>query len=194
LRAEWNLEKKFVVAYSGNLGRVHDLGPVLKLAAELRDDPRIAFVFIGGGAQRATFEAEARELQLANVQFRPAQPRTLLARSLALGDVHLVTLRRGCERYVFPSKLYGLAAIGRPALVVAPPECELSRIVTHHHFGRAFDRSQISPLVAEIRLLASDSAECARRSAAAAEFAGSIGDATTALSRWPAPLGRAQAC
>ncbi|MEY2880149.1 MAG: hypothetical protein RLZZ15_2529, partial [Verrucomicrobiota bacterium] len=32
LRAEWGLAEKFVVAYSGNLGRVHDLEPVLAVA------------------------------------------------------------------------------------------------------------------------------------------------------------------
>ena len=30
LREEWDLTGKFVVAYSGNLGRVHDLTPVLE--------------------------------------------------------------------------------------------------------------------------------------------------------------------
>ncbi len=194
LRSEWHLEKKFVVVYSGNLGRVHDLGPVLELAAALRDDPRIAFVFIGGGAQRAALEAEASRHQLNNVQFRPPQPRAHLARSLALGDVHLVTLRPGCEHSVFPSKLYGIAAVGRPAIVIAPLACELSRIVVQHRFGRAFDRTAIPALAAELRTLAGDPAECARLGAAAAEFARSVGDAASALARWPTPLGRAQAC
>jgi glycosyltransferase involved in cell wall biosynthesis len=194
LRAEWQLEHKFVVAYSGNLGRVHDLGPVLELAAALRDDPRIAFVFIGGGAQRAALEAEALERRLTNVQFRPPQPRAQLARALALGDVHLVTLRPGCERFVFPSKLYGLAAVGRPAIVIAPPACELSRLVVQHRFGVAFDRTAIPGLAAELRALAADPAACARLGMAAAEFARTVGDATAALARWPAPLGRAQAC
>ena len=42
-----------MVAYSGNLGRVHDLEPVLQVAEVLRDDAAFVFLFIGGGAQRA---------------------------------------------------------------------------------------------------------------------------------------------
>src|SRR6185369_10286114 len=79
LRATWNLRGKFVVAYSGNLGRVHDLRPVLELAEALRDDDRIAFVFIGGGAQRVPLETEARRRQLDHVSFHPPQPRAQLA-------------------------------------------------------------------------------------------------------------------
>src|SRR5207237_1247771 len=108
LRDEWGLREKFVVAYSGNLGRVHDLDPVLDLADALRADARIAFVFVGSGAQRAALEAAATRRGLANVHFRPPQPRARLAESLAVGDVHLVTLRPDCARYVFPSKLYGV--------------------------------------------------------------------------------------
>ncbi|MCX6954317.1 MAG: glycosyltransferase family 4 protein, partial [Verrucomicrobia bacterium] len=148
LRRDWGLVGKFVIAYSGNLGRVHDLDPVLAVAAELRADPRIVFLFVGGGARRAALETEAARLGLTNVQFRPAQPRAQLASALALGDVHLVTLLPGRERYVFPSKLYGIAAVGRPVVFIGPRGCELGRLVATppHHFGRSFDRSEIGAI------------------------------------------------
>ena len=112
---------------------------------------------------------------------------------MGVGDVHLVTLRPGCERYVFPSKLYGVAAVGRPVIVVAPSACELARLVAEHGFGRAFDRSAIAALATEIRTLAADPAECERRSAAAIRFA-QAHDATAARERWLALLRSAEAC
>lgn len=188
LRAEWGLAGKFVVAYSGNLGRVHDLEPVLELAVILRDEPHIALVFIGAGAQQAALEAKATELRLSNVQFLPPQPRAQLASSLAVGDVHLVTLRPGCEHYVFPSKLYGIAAVSRPVLVIGPCNSELARIVTAHGFGRAFGRSDMSALAGEIRRLAGYPPECLRRGVAAGAFARHHGDSIVAANRWKAVL------
>ena len=41
---------------------------------------------------------------LANVRFQPAQPRTRSPRACQLRDVHLVTLRPGCERLVLPQQ------------------------------------------------------------------------------------------
>jgi glycosyltransferase involved in cell wall biosynthesis len=49
LHREWGLERKFVVGYSGNLGRAHEIDTVLSAAALLRDHPHIVFLFIGGG-------------------------------------------------------------------------------------------------------------------------------------------------
>ena len=113
-REAWGLAGKFVIAYSGNLGRVHDLGPILAAAEILRGEPDLVFAFIGDGAGKAPLEAEARRRGLAQVRFFPSQPRDRLAAVLAAGDVHLVSLRADCARFVFPSKLYGIMAVGRP--------------------------------------------------------------------------------
>ena len=196
LRAEWGLAGRFVVAYSGNLGRVHDLDPVLALAEALRDTPSVVFVFIGAGAQRAPLEAETVHRGLPNVVFHPPQPRARLAESLALGDVHLVTLRPGCERYVFPSKLYGAAAVGRPVIFIGPPECEFARIVTERGFGRAFARTDLAALADFVRTLAADRTAGNRLGAAAARFAAATGGADAAVTRWLgvlAPPGLAEA-
>ncbi len=138
LRRTWKLEGKFIIAYSGNLGRVHDLEPVLETAALLRAETHLAFVFIGAGAQHAALTNLARERSLTNVHFHPPQPRAQLATTLALGDVHLVTLLPGCESLVFPSKLYGITAVGRPVVFIGPRDCEVARLVTEHGFGVAF--------------------------------------------------------
>jgi colanic acid biosynthesis glycosyl transferase WcaI len=184
LRTAWQLEGRFVVAYSGNLGRVHDLGPVLDLAGALRDEPGIAFVFIGGGAQRPRLEAEAAKRGLTSVQFHPAQPRAELAASIALGDLHLVTLLPGCERLVFPSKLYGVAAVGRPVFFIGPPACEIAALVTARGLGRAFGRDEIAGMAGAIRAWRADAASLAKFSAAAADFGREHSGPARAVAAW----------
>jgi colanic acid biosynthesis glycosyl transferase WcaI len=49
-RQAWGLEDKFVVGYSGNLGRAHDIDTILSASAELVDR-QIVFLCVGGGAQ-----------------------------------------------------------------------------------------------------------------------------------------------
>ncbi len=187
LRSRWGLDGKLVVAYSGNLGRVHDFTAIIPLVTELRDDPSIAFVFIGDGAQRPSLESAARAVGLSNIHFHPAQPRGQLAATLALGDVHLVTLRTGCERLVFPSKLYGIAAIGRPVLFIGPRDCEVARVIESHHFGHAFGNSgpsDIPRIAAAIRALNSDSAQRTSLGEAATTFCASEGRLHHATTAW----------
>jgi colanic acid biosynthesis glycosyl transferase WcaI len=184
LRAAWGLAGKFVVAYSGNLGRVHDLGPVLEAAELLRDEGEIVFAFFGEGAGRPPLEAEARRRGLGQVRFFPSQPRAQLSAVLAAGDVHLVSLRADCARFVFPSKIYGIAAVGRPVVFVGPPACEPARLVAEHGFGWAFAGSAMPALADRLRALRADPAERARAGAAAASFAAAGGGAAAAAAAW----------
>lgn len=183
LRAEWGLGDRFVVAYSGNLGRVHDLEPVLAIADRLRDEPHIAFLFIGDGAQRASLQSAAASMALPNVSFRPPQPRARLAEALAVGDLHLVTLRPGCERLVFPSKLYGIAAAGRPVCFIGPRDCEVARIVREQGLGQAAARDDAVEAAAFIRSLARNPAAADAHSRAALRFA-QAGDVSAAVGAW----------
>lgn len=125
-RAAWGVADKFVAAYSGNLGRVHEFDTLLDAADQLRSDPGIVLLFIGEGPRMAAVRRAAQSRGLPNVRFLPAQPRERLGVALAAADVHFVTLLPGYERLVYPSKLAGIFAAGRPALFVGPPACALA--------------------------------------------------------------------
>lgn len=186
LRDRWDLAGKFIVLYSGNLGRVHDLMPMLDLAEQLRVHPHIVFLFIGVGAQLLTLKTAAESRGLTNVRFHPPQPRADLAVSLSLGDLHLVTVLPGCESLVFPSKLYGIAAVGRPVLFMGPKECEIAAVIENHRFGRTFSREQIAPMTQAILGLSIAPAECAEMGRAATAFSVVSGGAVDAARRWAA--------
>ena len=123
LRAKWDLEGKFVILYSGNIGIAHDVETCIHaLPALLRRSPNVRLVFIGKGsrlkeAQRAAAEAGVEHA----VQFRPLVPANLLPHSLGLADVAIVTLRDGFEGLVVPSKALGYMARGVPTIYVGPP-------------------------------------------------------------------------
>lgn len=160
LRSEWGIEGKFVVGYSGNMGRVHEFETVLRAAGALKGDASIDFLFIGDGAQRKWIEHRAASLGLSSLQFRPYQPRVNLGNSLSVPDVHMVSLLPAVEGLVFPSKLYGILAAGRPVIFVGDPEGEIARILNDAQCGVAVRASDASGLVAAIIRLKDDVALC----------------------------------
>ena len=135
LRREWGLAGKFVVAYSGNLGRAHEYATLLAAAERLRSEPDIVFLFIGGGHQLVALEAEARLRGLESVRCMPYQPRERLRESLSVADVHWISLRPELEGLVVPSKIYGVLAAGRPALMVGDPDGEIGRLLRRNDCG-----------------------------------------------------------
>jgi colanic acid biosynthesis glycosyl transferase WcaI len=161
LRGEWNLAQKFVVGYSGNLGRAHDFATVLDAAAMLRNLPDVHFLFVGAGAQRAWVEARVAHLGLTNVSFQPYQPLHRLGLSLSVPDVHLVSLKPELEGLIVPSKFYSVLAAGRPMLFVGDPNGEIAMRIEKAGCGRAFSVGAHADLTAAIRELAGRPAQVA---------------------------------
>jgi glycosyltransferase involved in cell wall biosynthesis len=120
LRREWGVEDdRFVVAYSGNLGRVHDPAGVIDLVRRTAGRG-VTWLFIGGGAGMAELARVVAAEGLPDVLFRPYQPRERLAESLSVADLHLVSLDPAFEGLVWPSKIYGIEAAGRPWIRLRP--------------------------------------------------------------------------
>jgi colanic acid biosynthesis glycosyl transferase WcaI len=136
-RAAWGFADKFIVAYSGNLGRVHEFATVVAAAEILRDRRRIVFLFVGAGARFTEVRIAAQRKKLANIHFLPPAPRENLAASLAAADVQLVTLKPAFAGLVYPSKLAGVLAAGRPVLFVGPPDGEIARLLQLEKCGAA---------------------------------------------------------
>jgi len=136
LRSEWGLEQKFVVGYSGNLGRAHEIDTVLSAAALLRDHPRIVFLFIGGGHQFDRLRRLANERGLGQLfRFIAYQPQELLKLSLSVPDVHLISLRPELEGLIVPSKFYGIAAVGKPLISITARDGEIAQLVRQYECG-----------------------------------------------------------
>lgn len=136
LRREWGLEDRFVVGYSGNLGRAHEFETVLAAAEGLRHDHRIVFLFIGGGGRIEDLRRRITERGLER-QFRfvPYQQRDALKYSLALPDLHWLSLLPKLEGLIFPSKLYGIAAAGRPFIAVTAADGEIADLTRQYECG-----------------------------------------------------------
>lgn len=132
---EWGLDDKFVLGYSGNMGRGHEFKTIIAAAERLKGVDDIAFVFIGDGMARRWLESEAAERGLTNVQLHPYQSADRLQWSLSVPDVHFVSLRPTLEGLIVPSKFYGIAAAGRPIIHIGDPDGQIARILARERCG-----------------------------------------------------------
>ena len=122
----------FVLLHAGNLGFYGAWETLLEGARRLAEDG-VGLVFVGDGAQKEKLEAAAAEIP--NVRFLPFFPSSRIPSVLAAGDAHVVTVRRGLEGVVVPSKMYGILAAGKPIVAVAPAECDVVSLGKEKGFG-----------------------------------------------------------
>jgi len=159
LRAAWALDDKFVIGYSGNLGRAHEYATLLDAAEYLRDEQDLVFLFIGGGHLTPSLRDEVERRGLAAMfQFRPYQAAADLAQSLAVPDAHWISLLPAMEGLIVPSKFYGVVAAGRPTIAVMDPAGEIAELVMRHQCGAVVAPGDGLALAQTIRSFKSDRA------------------------------------
>lgn len=185
LRQEWGLEPEdFVIGYSGNLGRAHDFKTILGAAKLLKDKAHIKFLFIGGGHLRALVKEEANRHGLHNLIFKPYQPREKLAVSLGVPDIHWISLMPDLEGLIVPSKLYGVAAVGRPVLMIGDETGEIANLLNTHGFGEAFSLDDAEALAARIDRMSGSPESNSAEGEAARAFIDSSASRAAAFRKW----------
>lgn len=152
-RQRLGLAGRFVIGYSGNLGRAHEFDTLIGAARLLRDDSRFAFLITGSGAKADALRESVQAQGLDSFFFQPFQPAELLSDSLAAADVHLVSLLPALEGLIVPSKIYGILAAGRPAVFVGDPDSDVARMLRTHDCGIAVAVGDSERLASELRVL-----------------------------------------
>ena len=161
LRHTWKLQEKFVIGYSGNLGRGHEFETMLSASKMFRGNSQIIFLLIGGGNKLEEYKNRVSAEGLDSIyRFYPYQDREMLKYSLSVPDVHWLSLRPALSRFMFPSKFYGVAAAGRPILALTGKDGEIAKLLETYECGYALEPGDVSGTFDAIGLLSRDRALC----------------------------------
>jgi glycosyltransferase involved in cell wall biosynthesis len=147
---------KFVLVHAGNVGFYGAWETLIAAARRLETDG-IGLVFVGDGAQRGEVERMATGSK--NVRFLSFFPANKIPSVLAAGDAHIITIRRGLEGVVVPSKMYGIVAAGRPIVAVAPAESDAASLILRIGCGVVADPDCAEDVAAKVLTLSADPAK-----------------------------------
>jgi glycosyltransferase involved in cell wall biosynthesis len=156
---------KFVVQFSGNMGRTHDLESVVACAESLSADADIHFLLSGWGSKRSWLEEAIREKRLANVSLLDRQPREALSDLLNAADLLLIAFVPGMAGVSVPGRLYNMMAAGKPILAAAETGSELALVIAEEDIGWTVPPAAPAALAAAILAAKADPDGLARRGA-----------------------------
>jgi colanic acid biosynthesis glycosyl transferase WcaI len=184
LRTRLGLIDRFVVCYSGNLGRAHEFETLLGAADALKREPTFIFLIIGSGAKMEALKRGVATRALDNFRFLPYQPRDTLEDSLAAADVHLVSLLPALEGLIVPSKVYGILAAGRPLIFIGDMDGDIGRIIERAQCGQFVRVGDSTALGEALRNLAAEPEGMAEMGARARQLLCEEYSLQRALERW----------
>jgi glycosyltransferase involved in cell wall biosynthesis len=122
---EHNLENKFIIQYSGNIGLTHKVEIVVEIAELLKDNKDIIFQIIGRGPRVPALQKMVEEKNLPNCMFLPFQSDAMFPFSLSAADLGIVILDELTSKGSVPSKSYNLMSYGIPSIYIAGEDSEL---------------------------------------------------------------------
>ncbi|MDK0943051.1 glycosyltransferase family 4 protein [Clostridium perfringens] len=134
-KCKYELNDKFIIMYSGNIGLYYDLENIIKVIGKFKDREDVVFAFVGDGSVKEKIEKYSIQNNLNNVKFIPYQPKEKLKYSLNSADVHWVVNAKGIKGVSVPSKLYGVMAVGKPVLGVLDNGSEARLILEESNCG-----------------------------------------------------------
>jgi colanic acid biosynthesis glycosyl transferase WcaI len=147
-----DLQAKFVVMHSGNVGHAQDLDSLVRATTFLRDLDDLLVVIAGFGARHPEMVELAKRLDVEDaLRFLPYQKRERLPLSLSSADLHVVGLAKGLAGYVVPSRLYGILSAGRPVIAAAEDDSETARLVSEVGCGLVIEPGRPELLARTIR-------------------------------------------
>lgn len=141
------IEDKFIVMYSGNMGKSHHVEVIVDLALKCQGQSELFFLLIGGGDKFKEMELLIQSYRLSNIKILPWQDTSLLPFTLSGADLALVTVGNEASDLSIPSKIYNLMSVGTPILCVAPIEAALSKLVSSENIGRVFESNEIENVI-----------------------------------------------
>jgi colanic acid biosynthesis glycosyl transferase WcaI len=143
----------FVLLHAGNLGHYGAWNTLITAARKLANDG-VGLIFVGDGAQRAEVAKAATGAE--NIRFLDYFPPVKIPSVLAAADAYVVTVKRGLEGVVVPSKMYEILAAGKPIVAVAPEESDVVSLGIRQNFAVAADPDKPAELVQAVRMLTAD--------------------------------------
>lgn len=153
---EQNVEDKFIVQYSGNIGLTHNVEVMVELAEKLQHREDILFQIIGRGPRKPELEKMVEEKNLPNCIFLPFQSDEMFPYSLSAADLGVVILDGATAKGSVPSKSYNLMSFGIPSLYIASDESELHHYAETYGHAVCVEHDRLDEAVGFIKKLADD--------------------------------------
>jgi len=134
-RVRLGLQGKIVFFYGGNIGVAQDMDNIVRLAANLQNEPSAYFLIVGDGSEVTRLRADIAAKGLKNIAIHPAVGQREYLSMLSEFDVGLISLDPGLKTQNFPGKMLGYMYYSMPMLAGINPGNDLKAILEDNEAG-----------------------------------------------------------
>ena len=138
-REKYGLQNKIVLFYGGNIGHAQQMKNLTDLAINLKEDPRVHFLFVGKGDEVDFILQQKEKHGLQNITYLPSVDQQTYFEMLNEFDIGLFSLHPDHKTHNFPGKLLGYMNYAKPILGCVNCGNDLKDIVNSAQAGIVCD-------------------------------------------------------
>lgn len=150
---KYSLHNKFLIVYSGNLGKEYELEAMIQLAGLLVEQDNARVLIVGEGWQKQQLEALINEMNLKNCLLLPRQTPEMFEAMMDAMSLGVVSLGKAVSKIAIPSKTYNILACGKPLLCIGSKDSDLAAMISNHSIGKTFHSDEIQAMFEFVDLL-----------------------------------------
>lgn len=152
-RFEEEYKGKIVISYLGNMGTCQDMETLIGAIRELKDEPKIQFLFAGHGNKKESLKEIVKREQLKNVEILDFLQGKDFEDALEISTCSVVSLEKGLAGLCVPSKTYSYIEAGIPIIAIME-ESDITRDIQEYQNGFVFKQGDSNALSNVLRNLA----------------------------------------
>jgi len=122
------------IVYSGNFGFTHDFDTILDTAKKL-NKTKHRFFLVGEGAKKKSVDTRISSEKITNVISLPFFKESDFPGFISSADVAIITMSKGCENLMMPSKIYISMAVGSALIGITEANSDVARIIRKYRCG-----------------------------------------------------------
>ena len=134
-RKQFNLEKKVVFFYGGNIGKAQDILAIVKLAEKMKNINNAHFFIVGDGESFNETNSEINILKLKNITLLKTVKREEYYDMLNQFDIGIFSLSKLHQTHNFPGKILEYLNFNKPVLGIVNPGNDLKDVVDKYKVG-----------------------------------------------------------
>lgn len=166
-----NLDRnKFYITYAGNLGYVQGVDCLIDVAKAVYDNKNIQFIIFGNGSEETNIKERIKREKLDNILIYPLQPEERISEVYSLGDLSLISCRKGTGGAGMPSKTWLVMSAGTAVLGYFDKNSEFDKIINEANAGICVQSGNIDELIDVVKDLENNKNKCINYGICAREY------------------------
>lgn len=144
---------KFYIVYAGNLGVMQSINTLVTSAIILREFNDIEIIIFGNGSEEDKIKNRIFENNLNNIKVFPLMNQDRVSEVYSLGDVSVVSCKKGTGISGMPSKTWTIMSSGRAILASFDYQSQLRKVLEESKSGYCVEPENPEELAKTILLM-----------------------------------------